>query len=258
MLRQELLKRKKALENYINAIGPWLAKAPAGTLWIRTQTCGNSSRVRYFLSDGRELSPRNEMPLIRTLAEKEYRKHLLKTAISELAAIRKLLSKTDDVASVYEQLSENRKKLVIPVEQSVQNKIRLFLEEPFPPSDFEIKYPNDTLKGDVVRSWQESLIADELYSANIPYRYERPFKLYNGRILRPDFTIMHPSSCRIFIWEHFGRTDKASYMSDTILKIKDYAKSGILLGKGLIATFDNDEFKLTRDEIKKIILEFFK
>ena len=258
MLRQELLKRKKTLENYISIIEPWLAKAPDGTLWVRTQSCGNGSRVRYFLSDGRELSPKKEMPLIRTLAEKEYRRHLLKAAKSELAAIGRLLPKTGDVSSVYEKLPENRKKLVIPVEQSVQIRIRSFLAEQFPPSDFEIKYPNDTLKGDIVRSWQESLIADELYSAKIPYRYEKPFKLYNGRLLRPDFTIMHPSTCRIFIWEHFGRTDKASYMSDTILKIKDYAKSGMILGKGLIATFDNDEFKLTREEIRKIILEFFR
>ena len=109
-----------------------------------------------------------------------------------------------------------------------------------------------------MRSWPESLIADSLFLEKIPYKYEKPFKLKNGHTVYPDFTIIHPLSGELFLWEHFGRWDKPGYRGSTIRKIKDYAESGILIGKNLIASFDDDEYKLSESEIKQLINAYFK
>ncbi|MBO4410232.1 MAG: hypothetical protein J5775_05715 [Spirochaetales bacterium] len=253
MLKNELLQRKKTLEGYIRTIERWLPSSPDGSLWISTQSYGDKKRIRFFLYRQKELFPAKDMSLIKALAEKDYRMHLLKAIRKELSGIDRMLKVCEIVPSTYGKLHTGRKELVSPFETPVSDRIRRFLEEPEVPSDYEIKYPNNTMKGDIVRSWQEAMIADELYLAKIPYRYEKPFRLFNGHVVRPDFTMMHPATGVILIWEHFGRTDKQTYMSETISKIKNYAKTGMVLGSGLIATFDNDEFKLTREEIRQII-----
>ena len=132
--------------------------------------CGNKRRIRFFLSRQKELFPARDMPLIKALAEKDYRRHLLSAIRKELSAIDRMLKVCDMVPSAYEKLHPCRKELVSPFEIPVADRIRRFLEEPGVPSDYEIKYPNNTMKGEIVRSWQEAMIADELYLAKIPYR----------------------------------------------------------------------------------------
>ena len=258
MLKIELLKRKKQLEEYISRIEPWLKKKPDKTLSVTKRTVNGKTYYRYLIFGEGELSIKEDYEQIKMLTKKHYYSKVLEAAKDELSTINLLLKKIEVIPNTYVSMHEGRKLMVKPLEEPVKVLVRRFLQEKYPPSEYEIKYPSDTLKGEVVRSWPEALIANVLFENEIPYRYERPFTLYNGHTVRPDFTVMHPLSGELFIWEHLGLTEKESYKTIAIKKIKDYALSNMLLGKNLIVTFDNDEYKLTRKELQQIIEVFFK
>ena len=73
------------------------------------------------------------------------------------------------------------------------------------------KYPehliHKTVSGIYVRSKSESMIALQLYTEKIPFRYECALQL-GETTLYPDFTILHPKTGEIFYWEHFGMMDE--------------------------------------------------
>ncbi len=74
--------------------------------------------------------------------------------------------------------------------------------------------PQETLKGDYVRSFGEKYIANALFENDVGYRYELAH-LWDGTPYRPDFTI-HGHKVVI---EYFGMTGKAEYDSSTAAKI---------------------------------------
>ncbi len=258
MLRQELLKRKKTLENYIRTIETWLNKTPDKKMVVSTIHRKEKTVFRYYLYGERELSVKKDRSLITMLSNKTYFIRVLSSSKEELSAVNRLLNKTDLIASEINAVHPARKVFITPLEEPISEVIRKFEEESFPPSDYEITNPVDTLKGDKVRSWPESLIANSLFKEKIPYKYEKPFKLKNGHTVYPDFTIINPLSGELYLWEHFGRMDKPGYRTTTVRKIKDYAETGMMIGRNLIATFDDDEYKLSEKEILQLIAAYFK
>ena len=80
-----------------------------------------------------------------------------------------------------------------------------------------------TLRGDLVRSKSEAMIADFLFTQGIPYRYECPLKL-GDRVVYPDFMIIHPITGEMILIEHFGKMDDPEYLDHFLEKIKRYAE----------------------------------
>lgn len=113
-----------------------------------------------------------------------------------------------------------------------------------------------TEKGEKVRSKSEMLIAHLLYSNNIPYRYECQLKL-NFMEYYPDFTIRHPETGELVIWEHFGLMDDPAYVRAAGRKIKDYIEAGFIPGKNLIMTFESEKYPFDFQKIQDIIRERF-
>ena len=69
-----------------------------------------------------------------------------------------------------------------------------------------------------VRSKSEAFIASSLSDKGIPFRYECAAKIA-GTVIYPDFTIRHPLSGKLCLWEHFGLIDRPlsfSYVKDLI------------------------------------------
>lgn len=94
-----------------------------------------------------------------------------------------------------------------------------------------------TLRGDYVRSKSEALIANTLFLAGLHYRYEDPLQV--GKITyHPDFQIMHPLTCEIFYWEHFGKIDDPEYAQKLVDKIESYAEIGIISGLNFTTTYE--------------------
>jgi len=259
MLKIDLLKRKKQLEEYISRIEPWLKTQPSLNMKVSTICKKEKNYFRYYcIEKGVQHSIKKDPKLIERLAKKDYYSKVLLAAKKELKHVDSLLEAVDGIRNVCTSMHKAKIKLLSPLEKPVEELIKSFLEEKYPPSEYEIKNPNNTLKGDIVRSWQEASIANTLFNAEVPYRYEKPFTLYNGYTIRPDFTIMHPVSGEIFIWEHFGMMDNENYKENFIRKIKDYTLSDMVIGKNLIATFDDDGYKMTEIEFKTIVSALFK
>ena len=93
-----------------------------------------------------------------------------------------------------------------------------------------------TLKGDLVRSKSEALLADLLYYHGIEYEYEKELAL-NGQVIHPDFTIQLPGG-RVLYWEHLGMLGDPGYERNWSYKSRIYAENGIAEGNGLIITRD--------------------
>ncbi len=91
-----------------------------------------------------------------------------------------------------------------------------------------------TLKGDMVRSKIEAIVANLLYEWKIPYRYENPLVLPSGKNIFPDFTIISPYTGKVYYLEVCGLMEKPDYADRTARRIKDYSEAGIYFGKNLL------------------------
>ncbi|MBQ9031229.1 MAG: hypothetical protein IJ106_07225 [Parasporobacterium sp.] len=190
---------------------------------------------------------------------KEERDRLIKE-IHDLEAAKAYLRNTGktDSEAYLEQHPELRKLLnAVPAWSDV---VRKWAGEPYQKPTIEYHgtlYP--TLKGDLVKSKAEKEIADALFLANIPYRYECAVSFNNGRTFYyPDFLIMNPKNGDLYIWEHFGMEDLSYYIKRNAGKIHDYFENGYRPGKNLICTYYSGEVPLTKARIRKTIDYYFK
>jgi len=96
-----------------------------------------------------------------------------------------------------------------------------------------------TLKGHMVRSKSELVIANELFRRGIPYEYEKQFSGSSGSGTRwPDFSFVDPAG-DVLIWEHLGMLARADYRRAWEEKRAWYADSGINSGDRLFTTADD-------------------
>ena len=72
------------------------------------------------------------------------------------------------------------------------------------PYERNLKYPEQLIhkapSGNLVRSKSEVLIDLYLYTNHIPFRYECTLQLGDTMVF-PDFTILHPTTNDIYLWE---------------------------------------------------------
>lgn len=96
-----------------------------------------------------------------------------------------------------------------------------------------------TMKGELVRSKSEVIIANMLFQAGIDYEYEKELDLGEDGIRIPDFTIEDSESGTLFYWEHCGMLGDAGYNRHWQEKKAIYEKHGIIEGKNLIVSEDS-------------------
>lgn len=117
-----------------------------------------------------------------------------------------------------------------------------------------------TLKGHMVRSKSELVIANELFNLKMEYLYEQRFVgPKTNEIVLPDFMFSDPSGEPI-IWEHLGMLSRDDYRESWERKREWYKKNGVALGKNLFTTeddarggLDSKEVVKTAKKIKKLI-----
>ena len=108
-------------------------------------------------------------------------------------------------------------------------------------------------KGERMRSKSEVLIANSLFHRGIPYKYEYPIILNNGKIRYPDFTILNMKRRKVFYWEHLGKMGDNDYVIRNVRKISEYGKSGIVLGDKLLLTMETESIPLSTKDIENVI-----
>lgn len=118
---------------------------------------------------------------------------------------------------------------------------------------FEKSLIHLTLKGHLVRSKSEVIIANMLYSAGIDYEYEKQLMWDNGDKLLPDFTIEDIEHDVCIYWEHCGMLGDYSYRQHWEEKKKIYALHGIKEGDNLLVSKDSLNGAINSADLQQII-----
>lgn len=112
-----------------------------------------------------------------------------------------------------------------------------------------------TLKGHMVRSKTELIIADKLFNADVAYDYEKPLdgSIRKGRIF-PDFSFADAAG-DLIIWEHFGRMDDPQYVKGHDWKMKWYSQNGFSEGENLFVTKETLDSGIDSSDLERILLQ---
>lgn len=251
---------KAAIEKLINKISLSLKSAPEGTLKI-TKKRGHTEYARR-ISKGAgkvEYIAKNNGELIRALAQKDYDLKILKDLTARKEALEKFETAYPmaDLEDIYNRLSPERRALVKPVVLTDEQYRSLWISTPFYGKSFRDDDDRSfyTEKGERVRSKSEVIIANYLFHADIPYKYECPLKL-SARTIYPDFTILDVHRRRQFYLEHFGMMDEPGYAENFVEKVALYQSNGIFPGEKLIMTFETANKPLDTRMIRQT-MEFY-
>lgn len=237
-------------------------KQPTGRLRVIT----NHGRPQYYLvtekgSTNGTFLPRKEIRKAMAIAQRDYNKAAADILKIEIAALTSLLAdyRPNELYEAYTQLHPGRRALVTPIREPDEEFIATWQHLPYTGKPFEINAPEFfTSTGVRVRSKSEVIIAEALYRAGIPFRYEYPISVKGWRTLYPDFTCLNTTSREEIIWEHFGLMGDPDYTENAIQKISHYAASGYILGKNLIVTFESGNTPLSVKQVQAYIKAFFK
>lgn len=255
---EEFLKEKLAeLEKLKVKAEKSLEKAPEGSLVLSSSNGAEQyyHRTERGQSKGKYI-PAEKRKFAMALAQKDYDQKLLKAVGRDQKKIGKMLEllKGLEVSKVYEELAEPRKKLVksyvLTDEQYVEKWLSVkYSGKTFLPDTPMIK----TERGERVRSKAEKILADKFYAMGIPYRYEYPVKVKGYGMVYTDFTLLNIAERKEIYFEHFGMMDNPEYCQNAILKLEEYAKSGIVLGKNLLVTFETSQQAVDMVSVEKML-----
>lgn len=201
---------------------------------------------------------KESLGLASKIINSKYRLRLKKNLNNQIKLIKNFMKKFDPniVDTTYDSYANDIQKLIKPI---VPTKFDVFKEWQalkIPQDYMPEGLKTDTKKGHLVRSKSERIIANTLFFHGIEYKYEAPLRLKNGSVLRPDFTIMHPVTCKMLYWEHFGIFDDQNYANNTVSKIELYELNDIRLGENLIVTFETKDKFINDKYIEAIIKRY--
>ena len=259
MIVSELASRARYLSALTKKLAAYLEKMPEGRLRISTV---RGKRYYYLCADpgdqhGRYLR-RCDAVLVQKLAQKHYVKKVQRRAAAELRLIQKTL---DGIGlppeDIYGSMPEAFRELVVPIEPTDEQYVKKWTERGAAEANgHPIEADLITDKGERVRSKSELIIANLLYSAGIPYKYEAPLFLDGIGTVYPDFTILNVRLRREIYWEHQGRMDDPAYAEKAVARIAVYMKNGYFPGDGLILTSETAKNGLSVSVVRAIIEKY--
>ena len=255
-----LTERKNYLEELTEKLKNSLACAPPGILKINSRRGGPQYYIRANKSDRNgTYVKKGETEKAAAIAQRDYEETVLMTAKTEIMSIDALLGLMENgtVENTYDKLILPRKELVIPATTSDEEYARIWQEgyykrKGFSPGDPEFY----STSGERVRSKSEALLKDEFDHFSVPSRFEYPLKLWNGKIIHPDFTLLNVREREEFSWEHLGKADDAEYMNYNIGRLNDMILSGFVPGINLILTFETKSRPLNQKVVREYIQRF--
>ncbi len=257
-LMKAILARQNYLIRVIEFAEQRSSKAPEGTLTIhRRKNTTDYICVPKGSKNGRPIDKKSNegKTLINRLAHKSYYLAVVRAAKEEIklwdTLINRFPGKTFE--NIYENLSDDRKALIRPMEYPDDEYAKLWQGVSYEPWRF---HSEDavyvTNRGEHVRSKSELLIANRLNEKGIPYRYEYPLQLKN-RTFHPDFTILRMSDRQEVYLEHLGKMGDRKYAADNIDKINEYALNGIVQGDKLFFTMETDDVPFNTESFDALI-----
>ena len=249
--------RKEFLEELIQTKSKRWFGAPADKLRV---SVSHGCPTYYLVTDpknttGRYLS-KKDMDRIKFLAQKDYDQKVLAYADKVLLIINSLLELNDrTVEDIYLNLTPIRQQLELPVRPTDEQLIEQWREskacEPmgFSESDPEIM----TEAGHRVRSLAEQLWADTMFREKVSYFFERVLELKGRGKVRPDFAALNVRKRKEFHIEHLGMMDDPAYLEKNLLKLRDYERSGYVLGVNFLYTLGTKKHPLQLKTVESLI-----
>ena len=160
---------------------------------------------------------------------------------------------------IYEKLPDWLQTVVTPIVEPIGPKVKKWLAQeyegrPFAEDDTSQFY---TPSGVRVRSKSEMTISQELSLFGIPYLYELPLRLANGKLVYPDFSTVDMRTGRLVYWEHLGLLDKDDYRDMLMYKSNALAEMGIFVGINLIITYETGKYALNSKIVRERIWQFY-
>ena len=236
---QDLVKEQGLLKKIIRQKEDEISRAPEGSVLVRRY----KESVQFFFRNSPSdhngtYIPASERKRAVALVQKRYNRRLLSAAKRQKKAIDAFLKVFDPNAleKVFEKEGPLRRQFLIPAELPDAEYIAAWESYEYEPKAFREDGPvHYTQKHERVRSKSEVLIANALYQAKIPYRYECPLRL-GDHVIHPDFTILRMRDRKEVYWEHLGLIDDAEYRNHVLRRIREYEKNGIFPGTRLILT----------------------
>ena len=273
----EALDRKEQILAQLQAIQSRLADLPEGGFscrvngnhykCYRVQECPSTTAANALKDQDHhkrvthryEYLPKTETSLIRQLALRKLLELRMEDLSNELKTIEAYLGRFQRGCCRAERYyaSAGISELVNPMIEESRQQIVDWQNASYEKSDYR---PEDltvpTLGGFNVRSKSEALIANVLIERGIPFRYEN-VQLIGQRKYSPDFTILHPATSGIIIWEHFGMMDSSTYQSEYWTKMSRYMNNGYLPYVNLITTFETRENPFDIHNANRIVKMMF-
>jgi hypothetical protein len=159
-------------------------------------------------------------------------RELLYTALTRSRARLVLLIEGEDPSFLYDLTRPERSETARRNTNLFTGGVRRDLEQ----APYAEHLVHRTLRGELVRSKSELVIANYLHTVGLPYRYERPLvgTAAPGR-LRPDFSFIDDSG-DVILLEHLGRLDRPDYQRSWEWKRQWYLANGYREGENLFTT----------------------
>ena len=256
----KLNERKEYLNDLVVHLKGSIACAPRGKLRITSK----AGKPQYYLKtvkgdyNGRYI-PRNQMYKAVAIAQRDYEKDTLEAALNELQAIDDLINAwmSGRIEDTYGKLILPRKELVTPVTMTDEEYAENWLNKQYTPKGFKSSDPEIySSSGQRVRSKSEALLLDNFDHFKVPCRFECPVRLWDGRVIYPDFTLLNIRTRLEFLWEHFGKADDPAYMRTNVERLNDLILSGYIPGLNLIVSFETLESPLNQKMVQTYIRQY--
>ena len=265
MLYDSLRKKMDYYDSVVADIKKRLPEFPNGYLKVSPAKNKCGKNYQYYVRDnksdpsGRYL-PKGERAFAKQLAQKEYCGQILKTAEKEKKRIVRFLKDSDENALLNAYLKMNPGKrilvepYVIPDDEYAEKWQELKYTGGLFDEDDSVYY---TKRGDRVRSKSEQMIADRLFDAHIPYRYEFPLVYDGTKHIFTDFTVLNKRTRVTYRWEHFGKMDDPKYRKTFFWKQSVYSQLGYTQGLNLVFTFEDNDNPLDMRVVDRLIKRLF-
>ena len=259
MLFEELLKRKQMLErvleineqNNISIYGRFRIDAHHGKPQYYHCLKTGDTKGKFLKKDEREIAAH--------IAQYQYDQKIKGLAQKQLKKVNELIKveMEDSMTCAFEKINPFRKELIKPYRVSNETYAKNWQCEKYESNSFMFDREYSTARGDKVRSKSEVIIANYLYSENIPYKYEYPLRL-KKRTVYADFATLNVRTRQEFALEHFGMLDNEKYLMNALSKIDEYIESGYIPGKNLILTFEYSGTDFNINNLKTLVDEHLK
>lgn len=255
-----LADRKNILQYVKNQLVEELKKAPVGRLRIAKPKTDNSCQYYHRLDEkdtvGKYIKKANRQLAV-DLAQKEYNRKAIEEINGELDEITSLLKKYNDYSleNLKEIFHVNRQELITPLIEKDQDFVKKWEEVSYVKKSFDEGDWSEfwTDRGERVRSKSEVLIANALCKKGVPYRYEYPIVLTNGKKIHPDFVCLNIKKRKEIIWEHLGKMDDGTYAELNVKRINWYESAGYFQGDNIIYSMETKQVALSTKKVEEYI-----